>query len=340
MASIRKIHDTIQCGDAGQLLRHLPDDCADLVITSPPYFKQRSYNGHGFGIGREKHPELYLEALLETFEECVRAVKPTGSIVYNLGDKYLEASLALIPYRFALLACDRFNVKLVNEVTWVKRNPMPRQYDRRLVPSTEPFFHFALSGDYYYDRSSFCRSYGESRPRAGANVGKRYFELIQESDKLTAFQKKVAEKELRKVIAETHNGTIAGFRMKIAGIHAEAFGGEGGGRKGQMDRDGFTIIRIKGEKIKRDIIETPVETIQGIRHTAVFPLSIIREFIKLLTPIGGLVIDPYVGSGTSAVAAVAEGRHYVGIDIDPSYCELAKDRIEKEKQGRVVHVAQ
>ena len=121
--------------------------------------------------------------------------------------------------------------------------------------------------------------------------------------------------------------------MKIKGIHAEAFGGQEGGRKGQMDKKGFTIIRLKGGKMKRDVIETKVESLPGNGHTAIFPLEIIKEMIRLLSPNKGLVIDPYIGSGTTAVAAIMENRHYLGIDIDPNYCVSAMERIsEAEKE--------
>lgn len=326
---MQNMHNTIQCGDATTVLAQLPRGSVDLVVTSPPYYKQRSYNDSGLGIGQEYHPDGYLESLFDTLSECVRVLKPTGNIVYNLGDKYIDGCLMLLPFRFALMACERLPLKLINEITWVKRNPTPRQFNRRLVPSTEPFFHFAISKEYYYDRNNFCRNDEETKREMlpSVNLGAKYRKDIIDSDVLTDTQKHLANRELDEVIAEVHAGIIQGFRMKIRGIHAEAFGGQEGGRKGQMDRKGFTIIRIKGEKMKRDVIETSVESLPGNAHTAIFPLKIIREMIRLLCPLNGLVVDPYVGSGTSAVAAVLEGRDYLGIDIDPMYCESAKQRI-------------
>ena len=323
--------DTVQCGDATELLGRLPDGSADLVVTSPPYYKQRAYNGKGSGIGHEASPELYLEALMPTFAECVRVVKPTGSIVYNLGDKYLNSSLLLLPYRFAIMATERFGLVLVNEITWVKRNPTPRQYTRRLVSSTEPFFHFAVGNDYYYDRKGFCAAEDEGKPhRPSQNLGGRYRTLIDESTQLSETQKRLAHLELDEVIDEVHSGSLHSFRMKIKGVHAEAFGGQEGGRKGQMQRNGFNIIRIRGEKMKRDVIESCVESLPGNAHTAIFPAAIIRELIRLLCPPNGLVIDPYMGSGTTAVAALTEGRHFFGTDLDASYCAAAQQRIDAQ----------
>ena len=331
---MKKMLDSIQCGDASALLKRLPAQCADLIITSPPYYLQRTYNDSKLGIGQERTPESYLEALLETFVECVRVIKPTGNIVYNIGDKYQNGSLLLLPFRFAMMVCEKFGVKLVNEITWVKKNPTPRQFARRLVPSTEPFFHFAVTDDYFYDRNSFYQSRDElEQTIPSPRLGEKYRVKIDGAD-LSAQQKRLAHSALSKVIAEVHDRKIQGFRMKIKGVHAGAFGHQAGGRRSQMDKNGFTIIRIKGQKLKRDVIESAVETLQGNNHPAIFPLSIIREMIGLLAPEGGLVIDPYIGSGTTAVAAVMENRHYLGNDIDPDYCVAAMERIKNLKGGR------
>ncbi len=306
----------------------------DLIITSPPYYTHRMYNGGGNGIGQESTPEEYLSALLETLQECCRVVKPTGSIVYNLGDKYTGGNLMLLPYQFAIKASTELPLQLINEITWVKTNPTPRQYKRRLVSGTEPFFHFALGPSYYYDREAFFhndKSTITNRPTA--KLGQSYRKLIDDSSELTALQKELAHSELDIVINEVHNGKIKGFRMKIKGIHAEAFGGQSGGRKSQMDRNGFTIIRLLGAKMKKDVIESPVENVPGTKHTAIFPQQIIREFIKMLCPAGGLVVDPYMGSGTTALAAISEGREFVGIDLEQKYCEYAEIRVGEFEAG-------
>ncbi len=319
--------NTIQCGDSAFLLKQMPKDSIDLLVTSPPYYMQRHYNMAGMTIGNEGSVEDYIESLMEVFNEAVRVIKPTGSLVYNLGDKYINSSLLLVPFRFAIEATKKNDIRLVNNITWVKTNPTPRQFNRRLVSSTEPFFHFAKSGDYYYDRKNFFeRKVNFIKHKPTNRLGGKYREMIKDSN-LTTSEKKNASEALNEVIAEVKAGSVQGFRMKIRGIHAEAFGGQEGGRKIQMERKGFTIIRIHGNSMKKDVMETTVESVPGLKHCAVFPLGIIREIIKLLCPPGGLVLDPYVGSGTTALAAISENRKYMGMDIDPDYCEIANKRI-------------
>ena len=98
--------DQLLTGDSSHILSGLEDDLVDLVITSPPYFQQRDYGNNNIDIGNEKTQKEYLSNLLQIFFECVRVTKPTGTIVYNLGDKYTNGGLCLIPYKFALEAID------------------------------------------------------------------------------------------------------------------------------------------------------------------------------------------------------------------------------------------
>jgi len=320
--------DTILCGDSLERIRELPSESVQLVITSPPYFNQRDYGGEG--IGNEASLTEYLDSLLQLFGECLRVIGDEGSIVFNLGDKYADSSLLLVPYRFAIAVTATFPVRLVNNITWVKQNPTPRQFRRRLVSSTEPFFHFVKSDNYYYNIDAFLHdTEAEIRKKsqtAGRNLGKRYFELI-ESSELSPEEKSHARRALTEVIREVQIGKIAGFRMKIRGIHAEAFGGQEGGRKIQMEKNGFTIIRLQGQRMKRDVIETPVETLKNCPHPAIYPVEIVQEFVKMLTVEGDLVLDPFMGSGSTAVACKQLGRHYIGFDINPEYCEYAQKRV-------------
>ncbi len=325
------VNDNLQtgqvlCGDNLELIQQLPDGCVQLVITSPPYFQQRDYGG---GMGNEKSVDAYLTTLLHLFRECVRVLKDDGSLVFNVGDKYQESNLLLVPYRFALAATETGLVKLVNEITWVKSNPTPRQFRRRLVSSTEPFFHFAKSDDYFYELNGFLAETQPPKPsrkKVGTKVGQRYFALIAQSD-LSEAEKTDARRALTEVIQEVQCGKTHSFRMKIRGIHAEPFGGQIGGRTLQMKNKGFTIIRMHGNKIKRDVIETPVAAVKGNKHPAIYPVEIVEEFLRLLTPVGALVLDPFMGSGSTAVACKKLGRHYIGYDINPEYCEYARQRV-------------
>ncbi len=314
----------VTCDDNRNLLPTMEAGSIDLVVTSPPYFNQRDYSSPG--LGNETTADEYIDNIVETFKQVLRVMKPTGNIVYNMGDKVIDGGLQLIPYRFAARVVDELNLRLVNDITWIKQNPTPHQFSRRLTISTEPFFHFALSNDYYYDLAAFQPRNPSPRNKPTDKLGSKYRALIEESD-LTALERCAAHKALDEAIEEVWDGKIQSFRMKIRGIHAPAYGGQDGGRKMHIERHGFTIIRISGQKMKRDIIESPVESLPGNGHPAIFPVRVIREIIRLLCPPNGHVLDPYLGSGSTMVAALMEGRSCIGIDISRDYCNSAKERV-------------
>jgi site-specific DNA-methyltransferase (adenine-specific) len=186
------------------------------------------------------------------------------------------------------------------------------------------------SQEYQYYLDEFLKSGEEEKTTngngAGENIGKKYFALIEQS-RLTPKQKEMARNALQEVIEEVRNGEIQSFRMKIRGIHSEPFGGQDGGRKIQLEKNGFTIIRIYGNPLKKDVITTPVESLKNCPHPAIYPVQIVEEFIRLLTKRGDIVLDPFVGSGSTAVAAFKTERVYIGFDISQEYCDYAQKRI-------------
>lgn len=331
--NLRDIKNTIINGDCLAELKKISSDSIDLVITSPPYFKQRAYCG--IGIGNELTEEEYLNNLIKVFDECVRVTKNSGAIVFNIGDKYVESGLRLLPHRFAIQVIDSKKAFLVNNLTWEKLNPTPRQDRKKLVQATEPFFIFAKTKNYVFNLDDFMShlktmSGSKTKTNGGNGIGKKYFELIGSSD-LAPQEKEEAIRGLQKTILDVKSGVIESFRMKIRGIHAEPYGGQPGGRQIQMDKNGFTIIRINGEKLKRDIIESPVESIKNTQHPAVYPQFIIQELIKLLSNPKDIVLDPFAGSGTTCLAARNLNRNFIGIEISNEYVKYALERLNAEE---------
>jgi DNA modification methylase len=159
----------------------LADDSVDLVVTSPPYFALRSYQDGGEHyagqIGDEPTPAEFVASLLEVTRECVRVLKPSGSLWVNLGDKYaghtggpraLERyndegvpaakvtvpgaptkSLIGIPWRYALACIDDLGLILRAEVIWSKPNGLPESVTDRVRRSHEQWFHFTLEPRYF-----------------------------------------------------------------------------------------------------------------------------------------------------------------------------------------------
>jgi len=177
---------TVLRADARRL--PLPDNTVDLIVTSPPYFALRSYQDGGEHyagqIGSETTPAEFVDALLDVTRECVRVLKPIGSLWVNLGDKYVstppgnerslansaehqrkgkesydrvwrqpeglrQKSLMGIPWRYALACIDQLGLILRAEIIWSKPNGLPESVTDRVRRSHEQWFHFTLQPRYY-----------------------------------------------------------------------------------------------------------------------------------------------------------------------------------------------
>lgn len=93
--------------------------------------------------------------------------------------------------------------------------------------------------------------------------------------------------------------------------------------RGQSDigRDEFMDATLS-------IWEIPAESAKRVGHPAPFPVELAERVVRLYSYVGDVVLDPFMGSGSTVVAAAANGRHYVGFDIDPDYCGLAQNRLD------------
>jgi DNA modification methylase len=108
--------------------------------------------------------------------------------------------------------------------------------------------------------------------------------------------------------------------------------------KGRFDR-----VRRSGEstisgdefmEATLDVWEIPAESATRVGHPAPFPVALAERCIQLLTYAGDVVLDPFMGSGTTAVAAVNTGRHYIGYDTDTEYVHRARERVASMAAGR------
>ena len=317
--------NTIHCGDNLELLSKTPNNSIDMIVTSPPYFHQREYCG--LGDGKEATLELYIERQLLVFKQYKRILKTTGNIFLNYGDKYIASGLNLIPHRIAILILDAYPcIKLRNEITWVKNTVLPNSSDRRLPCVKEPFFHFVKTNDYYYNRDDFLKTPKKVTSLSSSIMQSiyRWKEKIRTSSIADEY-KEEAYKEIDALELPLKEGRIQGVRVRVRGGPAMAVRRKGGDEDGFGEK-GYHIIRTRDEYNKPDIIVWhPCQ--EHLTHPARFPVSIIREFIMLGCPQGGVVLDPYMGSGTTAVAAKMCKRKWIGIDIAQDYCEEARKRI-------------
>ena len=325
-------------GNALEVLRALPADCIDMVLTSPPYWGQRRYSGGG--IGQERDPRAYVAALVAIFAEVYRVLKPSGSLWLNLGDTYRSKNLVGIPWRVALGLTDEVGFTLRNDVIWNKIKGGPDNARDKLRQVHEYVFHFVRRPQgYYYDVDAIRSRPGESRVVAGAVVsatgvsGVRYRRQIELSTALGPAEKKAAQRALQEMLDAVRRGELADFRMIIRGqqrtTHSDSTAVSGRAR--DLERQGFYFLRYHPSGSKPgdvwDIL--PEDTQRRAAHFAPFPPDLCRIPLLATCPPGGVVLDPFCGTGTTLLVARELGRRSIGIEMAREYVELTRRRIAR-----------
>lgn len=331
-----KDRSQIVVGDALSVLRRISDNYIDCCVTSPPYFGLRDYGVDG-QLGLEESPEEYISKMVEIFREVRRTLRPDGTLWLNLGDSYagsgkgrmgdgshskdrskssdyfnivggkLKGTKAVdckrkeligIPWRLAL-ALREDGWYLRQDIVWYKPNAMPESVKDRCTKSHEYIFLLTKSDKYYFDGEAIKEpAVGfDNRPPAGSRGAA------------------TPNSRRRKGNAKTFRG---------GGAYT---GGRSFENSASVERDSSgNTENITGLRNRRDVWSVATQGYSKA-HFATFPEKLIEPCILAGSRKGGVILDPFLGSGTTAVVAERNGRDYIGIELNPEYAELAKERI-------------
>lgn len=310
--------DTILNTDALTGLQGLPDESVDCIVTSPPYWQLRDYGlqpilfggdrtcaheydefnvcrlcgGWSGELGHEPSSNMFVEHLVEIFDECRRVLKKSGTLWVNLGDSYSKhnkydrpndrpgrknahhvphKSLCNIPGLFAERMIGQGWI-LRNEIIWYKPVVVPMSARDRFTVDFEKLFFFTKSAKYDF-RQQF-------EPYAECTI-RRY-------------RKQFAPDE-----------TYRKYGYPVGTMNSNPNG-----------RNKRCVWRITNEPSRR-------------RHYASYPTKLIETPIEAGCPQHGIVLDPFLGSGTTAVVARRLGRHFIGIEPNSEYVKIAQSRLEE-----------
>ena len=322
------------CDESLQVLRRFPSRSVDCCMTSPPYWGHRQYAASGIGL--ESDFREYVSNLVEICAELKRVLKDTGSLWLNIGDSYDEKRLLGIPWRVALRLTDQQGWLLRNDVIWNKVKGGPDNAKDKLRTVYEHVFHFVKQKTYFYDVDAIRSSPKTSRVLNGAIVsatgvsGVRYRRQIELSTELSDAEKEKAFAALDAILQEVVEGQLADFRMIIRGqqrathSNAEAVSG----RARELREKGFYFLKYHPNGSKPsdvwDIL--PEDTQKRDIHFAPYPEDLCKIPILATCPEGGVVIDPFCGTGTTNLVAFQFGRKSIGIDLAEDYVKLAESR--------------
>ncbi len=317
---------TLYLGDALTALQSLPDASINCCVTSPPYFGLRSYGVDG-QLGSEPSPSEYVAALIAVFSEVRRVLADDGTCWLNLGDSYVNAggagaqgasgqrasrtftaealdrrgdrpakNLLGIPWRVAFALQDDCWI-LRNDIIWAKPNGMPESVTDRLSTKHEHLFLLTKSRRYYFNLDPIR----EPLAYPDAADGTRVFGGTNKA-------------------AELQTGSSARRTGNAYGKPRSLDEGWNAGT-GLAPHTGYRGTHQQGRN-PGDVWTIPTQPFTGA-HFAVFPVEIPRRAIAAGCKPGGVVLDPFSGSGTTGLAAAELGRRYVGIDLNRDYLELS-----------------
>ena len=297
-------------------LRDLPDESVNCCVTSPPYYALRDY-GMDAQIGREDSPEEYIRRLVLVFREVRRVLTADGTLWLNIADTYCGTG-----NKGGYL--DPKNPKGRNgqSVSLARRASECKQKDMIGIPW---LLAFALRADGWYLRSDIIWCKANPMPESCKDRPSRCYEhvfLLTKSKKYYYDALAIAEP-----IAE---GTAARYKggRSASSKYADEIPGQGKVQKLNAARAAGTITDADISPVRnaRDVWHINTVPYKG-GHFAAYPPKLAERCILAGCPRGGVVLDPFFGSGTTGLAAVKNDRRYIGIELNAEYCELAKERI-------------
>ena len=315
---LKQLINHILCGDALTILKEFQDNSIDCVITSPPYWALRDYGVEG-QLGLESSFQAYISKLCDVFDEVKRVLKENGTCWVVLGDTYStrggkpgnwsqysqskNASRVIgsahhrrpstdVSGKCLLMIPSRFAIEMINR-GWILRNELIWWKPNCMPSSAKDRFTVDFEKVFFFvkNRKYFFR---------------QQFEPLQDKARL----------KRRAINPHSNMKRLYGdkYILVINPKTAEA------SRK-------RTLARGRNMRAVWIVATRPFPG----KHFAVYPPDLIETPIKAGCRKGGIVLDPFIGSGTTALVAKKLGRQFIGIDLNPQYVQQARKRLSREQ---------
>lgn len=324
-------------GDCRDVLRTLPDASVHCIVTSPPYFGLRDYGVAG-QMGLEPTPDEFVAGMVGVFREARRTLRDDGTLWLNIGDSYAgarggrqgqngqcadrSAAAQQVRHRSADRKADGCKPKdligipwllafalrsdgwyLRQDIIWEKPNPMPESVQDRCTKAHEYLFMLSKSPRYYFDAEAIAE------PLATASIAR----LLQPNLPNQAGSDRVPGKT---------NGAMKAVGPRFGGHKYGDDEGEHSRTKSGNEWDGSAT----GTRNKRSVWNIATAPFKEA-HFATFPPALIEPCILAGCPVGGTVLDPFGGAGTTGLVADRHQRDAILIELNPEYAAIARRRI-------------
>jgi DNA modification methylase len=266
--TIKEINNVVHIGDCLDVMKRFPDECIDLIVTSPPYADARNHTYGGI------KPDDYVEWFSERAVEMKRVLKPTGSFVLNIKEKAVDGERHTYVLDLILALKREVGFLWVEEYIWHKKTSMPGKWKYRFRDSWERVIHFAVSKDLKMRQDAVMEPVGDWTEARLSNMNKN---------------------DMSRQPSATN------------------------------PKSGRRIANWKGRSMvypSNVLHRSPITHNTG--HSAAFPEWLPEFFIKLFTDEDDVVLDPFMGSGTTYRVAESMGRIPIGIELLEDHVRLLK----------------
>jgi DNA modification methylase len=314
-------------GDCLQVLRELPDGFVNTCVTSPPYFGLRDY-GHEGQIGLEPTPDEYVAKLVEVFREVRRVLRDDGTLWLNLGDSYAgswgsqgrQGNTGQMAGRSVADVRERSKIQAAR----IEAGAYPSKKARTgSIPDGSGLkpkdligipwrVAFALQADGWYLRQDIIWAKPNPMPesvRDRCTKSHEYLFLLSKSERYYFDAEAIKEPSLEPR-------------------------GPGRGLPGEREGDNSNVrgslheIGPRDFRNRRSVWTVATRPYKGA-HFATYPPELVEPCVLAGSPEGGVVLDPFFGSGTTGQVAEKLGRAWVGVEVNPSYVPLQRERLQQ-----------
>lgn len=284
-------HGVQLCGDSRDVLRELPDESVDLIVTSPPFALQRK---KAYG---NKNQDVYVDWLLEFGEKAYSVLKPTGSFVLDLGGAYQKGRpvRSLYNYRVMIRFCDELGYNLAQDFFWYNPSTLPAPIE--WVNKRKIRVKDTVNTVWWFSKEDFPKA---DNQRVLVPYSDRMEKLLDDPDSYYEGKKRPSGHNIGSGFGKRNDGAIPPNLLEIANSTSNSH-----------------YLRTLKE-LDKD------------RHPARFPSELPRFFIEFLTEEGDLVADIFSGSNTTGAVAEEGEREWLAIEREREYATLSAVRFMED----------
>lgn len=307
-------------GDCLDLIKQIPDNVVDCCVSSPPYWGLRDYGVAG-QIGNEDDFKVFISTLVELYIEIWRVLKPTGTCFVNLGDTYAGSGSGTTKN------ADTSKYVENSKQVYVLPNGQAKaskfrgtNLNKSLLMIPERFAIGMIDAGWIL-RNQIIWHKPNQMPQSATD------RFTVDFEKIFFFTKQPKDYYFEQQFEPYSENSDMAYRIKLRAGKSYNLTEENPYKKNTPLLGGSTYNE-EGKNM-RTVWSINTEPFSGA-HFATYPEQLVSRMIKAGCPIGGLVLDPFMGAGTTALVSKKLNRNYVGFEINEKYKQMAEKRIEKE----------